>query len=181
MPTDRKERAEPARAADRTAKDQPAQDRTAQDRTGPDIIDEQATSAPVRRWIAAFAMCVLLAQALIPLRYYFGDDAYDERFSWRMFSAIRMQACDIAASETTNGRTHPVRLMETIHAGWVTTLRRNREPVMEEYLAWRCEHEGVERARLENRCRTPDGTALPTIVRELDCGSGEIRREGGLP
>lgn len=166
MPTDRKESAERAQALDRAE---------------PDIVDEQATSAPVRRWIAAFAVCVLLAQALIPLRYYFGDDAYDERFSWRMFSAIRMQACDIAASETTNGRTHPVRLMETIHAGWVTTLRRNREPVMERYLAWRCEQEGVERARLENRCRTPDGTAVPTIVREIDCGSGEITREGGLP
>jgi hypothetical protein len=98
-----------------------------------------------------------------------------------MFSAVRMQECDIAAAETTNGSQHPVRLMEAIQVGWITTLRRNREAVMERYLEWRCEQEGVERARLENQCRTPDGREVPLIVRELDCASGELTAEGGLP
>lgn len=126
------------------------------------------------------AVAVLLVQALIPLRYYLGDDAYDERFSWRMFSAVRMQQCDIAASETTHGVTRPVRLIETIHVAWINTLRRNREAVMERYLEWRCEQDGVSRARLENECRTPDGREVPTIVREIECASGEITREGGM-
>lgn len=132
-----------------------------------------------RRGIAAGVALALLVQVLIPLRYYFGDDEYDERFSWRMFSAVRIQQCDIRASETRSGRTEPVRLMATVQAGWVTILRRNREAAMERYLEWRCEQPGVTRARLENQCRTPEGERLPTIVREIDCASGRIVREGG--
>lgn len=146
----------------------------------PSAVDD-ARARTRRRWIAGGAALAVAVQALIPLRYYLGDDAYDERFSWRMFSAVRMQECRISASETTNGAAQRVRLMETIHVGWITTLRRNREAVMERYLEWRCEHEGVQRARLENECRTPDGDPVPTIVREIDCASGAITREGGTP
>lgn len=132
-----------------------------------------------RRWIGAGVALALLVQALIPLRYYLGDDEYDERFSWRMFSAVRMQECDIRASETKNGRSEPVRLMATVQAGWVNTLRRNREAVWERYLEWRCEQPDVERARLENRCTTPEGERLPVIVSEIDCASGAITASGG--
>lgn len=139
---------------------------------------------PERRWlawIAAGALAALLVQALVPLRYYLGDDLYDERFSWRMFSAVRMHECDLRASETVSGAERPVRLMQTIHAGWVTTLQRNREAVMERYLRWRCAHEGVERARLVNQCASPEGRPVPPIVREIDCASGEITREEREP
>jgi hypothetical protein len=132
-----------------------------------------------RRWATLGALAVLALHAIIPLRYYLGNDAYDERFSWRMFSAVRMQACDLTAFETTDGTTRRVSLMETIHVAWITTLRRNREAVMERYLEWRCE-EGVESARLENRCRTPEGRDVPTVVREIDCASGRITRAGGV-
>ena len=131
------------------------------------------------RWIALGVAVALVAQGTIPLRYYLGDDAYDERFSWRMFSAVRMQECNIAASETVDGARRPVRLMETIQVGWITTLRRNREAVMQRYLEWRCEQEGVERARLVNECRTPEGRRVPTIVRDIDCATGAITAEGG--
>lgn len=134
---------------------------------------------PERRrlpWIAAGAIAIVLVQALVPLRYYLGDDAYDERFSWRMFSAVRMHRCDLRASETVNGHERPVRLMQTIHVAWVTTLERNREAVMQRYLRWRCTQNGVERARLVNRCVSPDGREVDPIVREIDCASGEISR-----
>ncbi len=139
---------------------------------------------PERRWlawIAAGALAAILVQALVPLRYYLGDDVYDERFSWRMFSAVRMHECDLRASETVRGAERPVRLMQTIHAGWVTTLQRNREAAMTRYLRWRCAQEGVESARLVNRCVSPEGRSVPPIVRAIDCASGEITREEGEP
>jgi hypothetical protein len=123
---------------------------------------------------------VLLVQALIPLRYYLGDDGYDERFSWRMFSAVRMHACSLSAFETRNGTEQPVSLQRQIQVGWITTLERNREAVMERYLRWRCEQEGIEAVRLENRCRTPEGREVPLVLRALDCRTDEYRREGGL-
>jgi hypothetical protein len=143
-----------------------------------DVVEE--LPADRRRWIAIGASLALALQLVIPLRYYFGDDRYDERFAWRMFSAVRMHRCGIAASETVRGVETPVRLSQKIHMGWVTTLERNREAVMERYLRFRCEQDGVSSARLVNRCETPDGTAVDPIVRELDCESGEIQREGGL-
>ncbi len=125
-------------------------------------------------WITAGALLVLVIQALVPLRYYMGDDVYDERFSWRMFSAIRMHECSLRATETVNGASREVPLMQTVQAGWVTTLNRNREAVMQRYLRWRCEQEGVERARLHNACVSPEGRRVPPVVREIDCASGEI-------
>lgn len=131
-------------------------------------------------WIAASALALVLVQALVPLRYYLGDDAYDERFSWRMFSAVRMHSCSLAAFETRAGIEQRVSLRSTIQEAWITTLERNREAVSEQYLEWRCEESGVTAARLENRCRTPEGRDVPPIVRAIDCRTGEIRREGGL-
>lgn len=141
-------------------------------------IDDRARKQ--RMWIGGAALALIVAQALIPLRYYLGDDHYDERFAWRMFSAVRMHECQLAASEVANGQTRPVQLGSTIHEAWQTTLERNREAAIESYLAWRCEQEGVESSRLENHCRTPSGAAVPTIVREIDCATGVIGREGGL-
>jgi hypothetical protein len=133
-----------------------------------------------RSWIALGACVAIGIQVFIPLTYYFGDDAYDERYAWRMFSAVRMHRCDVAAFETADGAERQVRLIETIHVAWITTFQRNREACMEQYLEWRCEHEDVERARLTNDCVSPDGDRVPTIVREIDCRTGAIRREGGL-
>ncbi len=130
--------------------------------------------------VFVIALGVLVAQALIPLRYYLGDDAYDERFSWRMFSAVRMHACSLSAYETRAGAEQRVSLQRQVQVGWITTLERNREAVLEGYLRWRCEQEGVEAVRLENRCRTPEGREVPRIERALDCATDEYRREGGL-
>ncbi len=130
------------------------------------------------RWITIGAVVFLLAQAVIPLRYYFGSDPYDERFAWRMFSDIRMQQCRVSATETAGGSEHVVPLMRTIHVAWITTLERNRSAVVRRYLRWRCEQEGVTSARLTTNCVTPDGRPVPPLVRTIDCASGEI--EGAL-
>jgi hypothetical protein len=132
-----------------------------------------------RRLVYAGVAALMLAQAVIPLRYYLGDDRFDERFSWRMFSAVRVYRCQLRAFETAGGVERPKRLMSTIHVGWITTMRRNREAVMRRYLRWRCEQEGVEGARLVNRCVTPEGNRVPDVVRAIDCGTGAIISQGG--
>ncbi|HUF75145.1 MAG TPA: hypothetical protein VMM35_02660, partial [Longimicrobiales bacterium] len=110
-----------------------------------------------RTWIVAGVAVLLLVQSVVPLRYYLGDDLFDERFSWRMFSAVRVYSCDLNAFETREGHERPTPLMSTIHVAWITTMRRGREGVIRRYLRWRCEQEGVEAARVINRCTTPEG------------------------
>ncbi|MCB9758856.1 MAG: hypothetical protein H6739_03375 [Alphaproteobacteria bacterium] len=75
-----------------------------------------------------FIAVILVGQLLLPLRYYaFGDDPYDERFSWRMFSPIRMVKC--GARFEAAGK--PVDLNETFHSAWITLVGRGRLDVTE--------------------------------------------------
>lgn len=153
----------------------------ASDRAPADRLEgagEGEAGARTLRWIAAGAGLFLLAQALIPLRYYLGSDPYDERFAWRMFSDVRLQECGVRATEVANGSERIVPLQRTIHVAWITTLRRNRSAAVRRYLRWRCEQGGVTSARLQSDCVTPEGERLPPLVRTIDCASGEI--EGAL-
>ncbi|MCS6857609.1 MAG: HTTM domain-containing protein, partial [Sandaracinaceae bacterium] len=45
------------------------------------------------RFQALLGSLWVMVHVLIPLRYYLwpGHDRYDERFSWRMFSAVRVE------------------------------------------------------------------------------------------
>lgn len=129
--------------------------------------------------IAAF----FVIQLLIPLRYYFGSDLYDERFAWRMFSRVRVQEC--SAEVTEDGARLTVlgsgpREPGILPAPWHSLLSRNRPAVVRRFLSWRCEAEG-ERAtvRVTTICRDTSGTPLPPIVRELNCASGTFTEEGG--
>ncbi len=118
-------------------------------------------------WLAGF----VALQALIPLRYYLGDDLYDERFAWRMFSQVRVQECSAEASE--DGRA--ISPYAVLPAPWVSLLSRNRPAVIGRFLAWRCAAEGArERVRVTTTCRDVTGEPLPPIVRERDCASGDV-------
>lgn len=135
-----------------------------------------APTSPAERsragwWLAGF----VALQALIPLRYYLGDDLYDERFAWRMFSQVRVQECSAEASE--DGRA--ISPYAVLPAPWVSLLSRNRPAVIGRFLAWRCAAEGArERVRVTTTCRDVTGEPLPPIVRERDCASGDVS-EGG--
>jgi hypothetical protein len=100
--------------------------------------------------MAAIAVLVL-AQLAIPLRYYLGGDPYDERFSWRMFSEVRVVSCDPSASETKADAHAEIELGHEIHEAWIGLLTRNREPVIERFLMHRCEG-GASDATFVNRC-----------------------------
>src|ERR1041385_7270070 len=53
-----------------------------------------------RRAISRFALAFVLVQALLPLHYYLGGPATDERFAWRMFSSVAMSDCKATMYET---------------------------------------------------------------------------------
>jgi hypothetical protein len=115
---------------------------------------------------------------LLPLRYYLGEDVYDERFSWRMFSGVRMQDCTVRMVETVEGADREVRLDDVVHVSWQTTFKRNREAVIWRFLERRCQEEGVERVRLTSSCQRASGENLPTVERSRVCESGaEDERE----
>ncbi|MFK7987348.1 MAG: hypothetical protein AB8I08_15090 [Sandaracinaceae bacterium] len=145
-----------------------------------DVVVAPPASPRHRAWIAAGVGVLLVLEALTPLRYYLGDDIFDERFSWRMFSAVRVYRCELTAFESRAGRELPTNLMSTVQVGWITTMRRSREDVLRGYLRWRCEQDDVEAARVVNRCRTPEGNTVPDVVREIDCSTGTLS-EGDAP
>jgi hypothetical protein len=120
-------------------------------------------------FIAVFAAI----QVLLPLRYYFAEDVYDERFSWRMFSGVRMQDCTVEVVETVGGSPRQVELDQVLHVSWQTTLKRNREGPIWKFLERRCEEEGVERVTMSSFCARASGDALPVKERTRICASGE--------
>ena len=69
-----------------------------------------------RRWFGVFAGLFLLFQFAMPLAYYFGDQAYDERFSWRMFSPVHLERCSIDVVEQVEGADRKVPLWELLPA-----------------------------------------------------------------
>lgn len=129
-----------------------------------------------RAWVRGLVVGLLLLQAVIPLRYYLGDDPYDERFSWRMFSAVRVIRCNTGVQERVGDarRPRPVHLMKVIHEAWVTTLRRNREEVIRAFLARRCREEDVREVTLVSQCVDARGQRMEPMRWQRDCDSGEV-------
>ncbi len=139
--------------------------------------DATVGGEPDARWkprVRIFLGVFLFAQVLIPLRYYLGDDPYDERFSWRMFSAVRVHQCRVAAVETTDGTPRPIDLNREIHRAWINTLRRNRDAVTQKFLQARCDGDGVSEVVVTNNCVDPDGARVDPIIWRRDCSTGEV-------
>ncbi len=131
---------------------------------------ESGRRGPIR----AFVIGVLLLQIAGPLSYYLGDDPYDERFSWRMFSEVRVRSCEVTVSETVGGATRPVELRTAIHGAWIETLRRNRRAAIRALLRRRCDDDRTTAVHLENRCTSPGGRRLAPAEWSIECASGDI-------
>jgi|GEM_PF-1818599 len=120
---------------------------------------------------------------LVPLRYYVlpGHDPYDERFAWRMFSAVRVQQCQTEVEETRFGEERrPVNLQTSLPAPWISLLQRNRPAVVESFLNFRCESSmHPTQVSVRSRCTDVTGNDLPTITREITCESRAIEVTGG--
>lgn len=127
--------------------------------------------------VSAGVLALLLLQLLLPLGYYtVRADRYDERFAWRMFSAIRLHQCTTEAVEVNAAgeESEALPLRRLVHVGWVSLMRRNRRDVIEAFLRRRCEEAGVREVRLRNACRSPGGEALPAQRYARVCATGAV-------
>jgi hypothetical protein len=136
----------------------------------------RASRAASNALIAAF----LLFQVAMPLRYYLGGRGYDERFSWRMFSSVRMQRCDVHVRELAQGGDErQVDLDRALQVAWIGMLERYRPQVVDELLRTRCTASDVREVVFERACKDTDGSPLPRMQVTLDCRSKELRRKEG--
>lgn len=135
-------------------------------------------SKPGRRPAAIFIAVVLGLQVSLALSYYLGDDRFDERFAWRMFSTVRLTRCMTTAAERVQGNPAERRIVLTksLAVGWVNNIKRNRDRVIRKFVETRCELPGVDRVRVQNTCKLPGepGTRHQWV---MDCQTGEIERE----
>ena len=113
----------------------------------------------------------LAAQVSVPLSYYLSDRNYDERFSWRMFSTLRVRDCRVKVTELVGAQSVPreVDVQRDVHVSWLRLLERMRGAVIDAYLQRRCVDPAVQRVELTSRCRDTDQTTLPPFVRSLTC------------
>ncbi|MFK8003417.1 MAG: hypothetical protein AB8H86_27850 [Polyangiales bacterium] len=122
----------------------------------------------------------LAFQVVVPMTYYLRDDAYDERFAWRMFSAVRLHQCQTTASEDTGSGFETIRLARVIHNAWIRHLGRNRRDVVDAFLERRCDEENVQTVRVVNQCRGVAGEAYEAQVYERSCDDGDVTMPGQL-
>lgn len=92
-------------------------------------------------WRGRFIAVFVLVQLLLPLHYYVGRrDPHDERFSWRMFSPMRMAHC--TPHVAIDGA--PFSLPSEFHEAWIELAERGRFVVVEAMAAKLCgEHTGA--------------------------------------
>jgi hypothetical protein len=130
-----------------------------------------------RRIANAFIALFLAYQVVTPISYYASERVYDERFGWRMFSTLRLQACEIAVEEIAEkgGSPRPVTLSGKLHVAWINLLKRGWPRVIERYLITRCASQKIAEVRLHRKCRATDGSQLAPERFTRTCGSGEVR------
>lgn len=89
----------------------------------------------LRTWHGRVIVLVVVSQLLLPLHYYLvRRDRHDERFSWRMFSPMRMTRCE--PQLTIDDKR--VELLSEFHPAWTTLAERGRLTVLEAMGAHLC-------------------------------------------
>ncbi len=141
---------------------------------------EVHASAPRRRWVMLFVAAFLLAQLLLPLRYYIGSQSTDERFAWRMFSSVHLRDSHGALYETVEiaGQKTERQVPAEMLSPWQSLLNMGRHDVAFKLMRWWCARPGVLAVRYELRSQSPDGTPLPTLQWRLDRATGSISEIG---
>lgn len=142
--------------------------------------------SPRARLLAnAFIVLFLAYQLGMPLRYYMTGRGLDERFSWRMFSTVRMLDCDVTVSEHVDAGDGPRRrrvdLKKEVQVAWIGLLERGRELVIEKLLARRCGEQGVVKVDYHLACKGPDGSKWPNVDRHMMCSDRAVAAGRGAP
>jgi hypothetical protein len=146
------------------------------------VPSESAGAQPPHALGTALIAAFLLFQIAMPLRYYLGGGGYDERFSWRMFSSVRMQRCDVQVHETlSDGSDRALNLDRELQVAWIGMLERYRPQVVEKLLHRRCAAPDVRSVRFARACRDTGGSPLPTLHVTLDCGAGQLETREVAP
>jgi hypothetical protein len=133
----------------------------------------------LRRLISLAIAAYLAWQVVLPLRYYLAESRRDERFAWRIFSALAIAPyrCDVRVQEFAAGeRTgRAVDLSRTLHDAWTAALRQGQDAVVDRFLHARCRSSSlVEAVEFSRLCRREDGAPAPYMHVRLDCLSGAI-------
>lgn len=135
-------------------------------------------SPRARLWANVFIGLFLAYQLAMPLRYYTGPRGLDERFSWRMFSSVRMLECNVDIDEHFEefGEVHQrdVSLKKEVQVAWIGLLERGRDLVIEKFLARRCDEEGVVKVDYYLGCVAPDGAKWPAVNRHMKCSDRKL-------
>ncbi len=129
----------------------------------------------------AWLWLLVAAQVAIPASYYFRNDRDDERFAWRMFSAVRVRSCDVSLQEERAGESHEADLEKLLHASWRAALARGRRRVIERLLEKRCRDGALSAVTFVRSCREVDREKIPEQRLTLTCQSGQYRAEGMPP
>ena len=96
-------------------------------------------------------------QVALPLSYYLGDDRFDERFAWRMFSPVRLSECRVKLVDRTDGAATIIRPNAELHEVWGNLLSRARSPVVHAYAKRWCDR------------RRDAGATAPALHAEITC------------
>jgi hypothetical protein len=144
--------------------------------------ENTSTHGPVnfrRRWTSGFIAVLLLAQLLLPLRYYLSETE-DERFAWRMFSSVRMRRCDATLYETIRpeGRLVERAVPREALVDWQDLLEQQSPDVVAKVMRWCLGRPGVVSTRLVIHCRTPGGRDLPAKEWRLEAGDKPVPAGG---
>lgn len=135
-------------------------------------------SPRARFWANVFIALFLGYQVAMPLRYYAGGRGLDERFSWRMFSSVRMLECDVDIDEHVEQggavRQRDVNLKKEVQVAWIGLLERGRDLVIEKFMRRRCDEAGVVKVDYHLDCVAPDGAKWPAVNRHMKCSDRKL-------
>lgn len=123
----------------------------------------------------AWLWLLVAVQVAIPASYYVRDDRDDERFAWRMFSAVRVKSCEVKLRERRAGVFAEADLERLLHASWRSSLARGRQRVIERFMKKRCGDAPLEAVEFVRTCRTVERKKGPPEVLRLDCARGTFR------
>ncbi|MEI8153830.1 MAG: hypothetical protein WCG92_19920 [Hyphomicrobiales bacterium] len=110
-----------------------------------------------------FIVVVLGVQALLPIAYYAGNNPYDERFAWRMFSDTRLVKC----STEFRAKGQPSNIEHEIHESWATLLARARPGVVDGMVRKLC-HDSGGPVTVAMTCKMTDGTTMQAYDGKTD-------------
>jgi hypothetical protein len=117
----------------------------------------------------AWLWLLVAVQVAIPASYYLRSDRDDERFAWRMFSAVRVKSCEVKLRERRAGVFANADLERLLHASWRSSLARGRRRVIERFMQKRCTDASLEAVEFVRTCRAVDRKKEPPERLRLDC------------